>query len=73
MKKVVLFAAIGMLAFASCKQEYICECFDEEGGPIIDKEGLPIATTFLASQNNATDACDDYAALTDSTVICELQ
>ena len=50
MKKVVLFAAIGMLMFVSCKQEYICECFDAEGAPIQDKEGQDIAITFLASQ-----------------------
>ncbi len=76
MKKVVLFAAIGMLVFASCKQEYICECFQIEDGiafPLLDDAGVEIAPTFLATENKATEACNDYAILTDSSIVCTIQ
>lgn len=50
MKKIILVAAVGMLALVSCKKDYSCDC--ETAGistPVEIKN---------SSKSDATDACD---------------
>ena len=33
MKKIILVAAIGMFALASCKRDYVCQCTEKFSAP----------------------------------------
>lgn len=50
MKKVAMFAAVALLALASCKKEYTCEC-----------TGLTSLSTYEKTNKGKTaeDACTD--------------
>ncbi|MFD1553919.1 hypothetical protein DNU06_14055 [Putridiphycobacter roseus] len=54
MKKVILIAAVSMLALASCKKDYTCEC-------TIDSEVYTYELKDV-KKSDAKDACDAVGA-----------
>lgn len=56
MKKILLFASIGIIAissFTSCKKTYVCECVDSRS-----KERTE--TVLAVNKTNAQKKCDEF-------------
>jgi hypothetical protein len=67
MKKVILVAAVGMMALASCKKDYTCDC------TLDGSDDLSVALNGY-KKGDAQDACD--AAETTWSIFnakCELK
>ena len=68
MKKVLLIAAVAVLALSSCKKDRTCTCTVDLGIP-----GVPatvVSETQKLSKKDAEKWCDDAAA--DGLATCEL-
>jgi len=55
MKKVILVAAVSMMALASCKKDYTCECTPTVG----DKTSFVLENS---SESDAKDNCEGTSA-----------
>jgi hypothetical protein len=62
MKKVLVLGGFALLAMASCKKEYTCECTSTTAGI-----SATAATTIKDTKKKATEACE--AGTTSSTVL----
>lgn len=51
--KKVFFAAVAVLALASCKKDYTCECTTTGGGM-----NATVSATVNGSKKDAKDACE---------------
>lgn len=68
MKKVLVLSAVAMIALASCKKDYTCECTTEING-----ETLTSASEIKdAKKSDAEDACNEADAASPM-VSCELK
>jgi len=73
MKRVILVAAVSMMALASCKKDYTCECTVTAGG------SSATSSTVLenVSKSDAEDACISTSSYTvgttTSTTTCDLK
>jgi len=55
MKKGILVAALAVLALASCKKDYVCEC---------TTLGVSGTTTLNDTKSNATETCENGSGTT---------
>lgn len=71
MKKVIAFAAVAMIALASCKKDYTCDCEITMNGETTDMS-IPIKD---AKKKDAQDACDaaETTYANGGSASCELK
>ena len=63
--KKVLVAAIALLALASCKKDYTCEC---------ETLGIKSTTTINDTKKNATESCESGSGtVLGITTTCTIQ
>lgn len=68
MKKVLVLSAVAMIALASCKKDYTCECTTEFNG----QTATSTAEIKDAKKSDAEDACNQLDAASTATS-CELK
>ncbi len=72
-KSIFVLAGVAMLALASCKKEYTCECTTTSAIGTISA-----TTTIKDTKNNATEACEAGSSSTNvggmqTTVTCKIK
>ncbi len=72
MKKVILVAAVGMLALASCKKDYTCECTTTDSSGFFDD--VSTSVTINATKSDAETTCSGSEVTAGTlTTKCELK